>query len=422
MPNDALITALEDLRDTYSQRQRATNSLLAALRGVTGSLGTAGRTLSEYAGQSPGLDRARLSRAQEAFDALRLKDDAIDPLLPDLRREVKALTGVLAALREALTELRGDVVDVARLGHAYNALQAVKVPDDAITALLPSIAEDLEQAQRALGETFGWALRDALADQGIAISGRPPRFEVGRFEIAADFGTRRAAISYGKNLVARRVPLSVDAVIRAYQHGARAIMGRNEDGGAAVNIVLIKYLTPGPLSAMAETRVVHGQRLALALEPGGDDLARHDGGVSRHKVPRHTALDVAQRAAQERQAVGAGGVRDPGQLVARPRARLAQGSRQLPLTRCVDVDGKESRGQDERQRRAVVLHGDGHHGRVERDLRQPVGREGIGHILVRARDGIQAVREEAQHGFLGGLIEHRFILSHAFSRQPSASS
>lgn len=45
MPNNALITALEDLRDTYSQRQKATNNLLAALRGVTGSLGKAGRSL-----------------------------------------------------------------------------------------------------------------------------------------------------------------------------------------------------------------------------------------------------------------------------------------------------------------------------------------------------------------------------------------
>src|SRR5437763_14399901 len=127
MPNDALISALEDVRDTYSQRQRATNSLVAALRGATSSLSKAGRTLSEYAGQGPGLDRARLSQTQEAFDSLRLKDDAIDPLLPDLRREVKAITGVLAALREALTALRGDTVDVVALGHAYNALQAAKV-------------------------------------------------------------------------------------------------------------------------------------------------------------------------------------------------------------------------------------------------------------------------------------------------------
>src|SRR5437763_12897647 len=118
MPNDVLIAALEDLRDTYSQKQRATNSLVAALRGASGSLGKAGRTLNEYAAQSPSLDRAKLSQAQEAFDALRLKDDAIDPLLPDLRREVKANTGVLTAGRGALTALRGDVVDVVSLHRA----------------------------------------------------------------------------------------------------------------------------------------------------------------------------------------------------------------------------------------------------------------------------------------------------------------
>src|SRR5205807_1601726 len=122
-----LISALEDVRDTYSQRQRTTNSLVAALRAATGSLGKAGRSLNEYAGQGPGLDRAKLGQAQEAFDALRLKDDAIDPLLPDLRREVKAITGVLAALREALTALRGDTVDVVALDHAYNALQAARL-------------------------------------------------------------------------------------------------------------------------------------------------------------------------------------------------------------------------------------------------------------------------------------------------------
>ena len=145
MPNDVLISALEDVRDAYSQRQRTTNSLVAALRGATSSLGKVGRTLSDYADQSPGLDRTKLSQTQEAFDALRLKDDAIDPLLPDLRREVKAITGVLAALREALTALRGDVVDVVRLGHAYTTLQAAKVQDDAITALMPAIAEELSR-------------------------------------------------------------------------------------------------------------------------------------------------------------------------------------------------------------------------------------------------------------------------------------
>ena len=59
--------------------------------------------------------------------------------------------------------------------------------------------------------------------------GRPPRFELGRFELVADFVSRRAAISYGKELLNKDVPLSVEAVVKAYQREAKAIVGRNED-------------------------------------------------------------------------------------------------------------------------------------------------------------------------------------------------
>ena len=71
-------------------------------------------------------------------------------------------------------------------------------------------------AQRALGDTFGLALRHALAAQGIELGGRPPRFEIGRFELVANFVSRTATLSYGKELVLKRVPLSVEAAIKAW--------------------------------------------------------------------------------------------------------------------------------------------------------------------------------------------------------------
>jgi hypothetical protein len=230
MPNDALISDLEQLRDSYSQRQKVTNSLLAALKGTTAALGKAGRNLNDYATQNSNLNSTALAQAQQAFGALRLKDEAIDPLMPELRREVKALSGLVAALKDALAALRGESVDVIKLGHAYGALSAAKTPDPALAMLLPALDQELQQAQRALGETFGLALRHALEQQGIGMFGRPPRFEVGRFEIAANFVTRSASISYGKELITRRVPLSVEAVLRAYQRDAKAVLGRNEDG------------------------------------------------------------------------------------------------------------------------------------------------------------------------------------------------
>ncbi len=231
MPTASLIDAIERLRDAYSQRQKATNSLMTVLKGTTSALGKTSRILNDYADQNTNLNPAALAQARQAFGALRLKDEAIDPLMPDLRRETKALNGLVTALKDALAALRGESVDVVKLGHAHSTLNAVKAPDAALAALLPEIDQELQQAQHVLADTFGLALRHGLAQQGIALGGRPPRFEIGRFEIVANFVNRGASISYGKELIAKRVPLSVERVIKAYQRETKTIIGRNEDGG-----------------------------------------------------------------------------------------------------------------------------------------------------------------------------------------------
>ena len=234
MPDTALIDALEQMRDTYSQRQKATNNLLSALKGTTGAIGKTTRSLKEYLDQAATLDGGAVAEAQQAFGALRLKDEVVDPLLPDLRREVKTLASVTTALKDALAALRGESVDVVKLGHAHRALvatmQGARIQDPALATILPPLERELQEAQRSLGETFGQALRHAMRELGVEIVGRPPRFEIGRFDINADFVNRTASISYGKDLISRRVPLSVEAVIKAYQRETKAIMGRNEDG------------------------------------------------------------------------------------------------------------------------------------------------------------------------------------------------
>ncbi len=228
MPDVALIVTLEGLRDGYSQRQKAVNSLIAALKAATGAIGKAGRLIREYAPSS--APSGPLSQAQQAFAALRLKDDAVDPLLPELRREAKALTTTVVALKDALVALRGETVDVIRLGKAYSSLDSRKIQDTALRALLPSLAQELDLAQRALGDTFGLALRHALAAQGVELNGRPPRFEIGRFDLVANFVSRTATLSYGKELLSKRVPLSVEAVLAVYQREAKLIGERNESG------------------------------------------------------------------------------------------------------------------------------------------------------------------------------------------------
>lgn len=229
MPSEAIIANLDWLRESYGQRQRAANNLMAALKGTTGALAKAGRSLREYAEQNPATSGA-LAQSQEAFGTLRLREQAIDPLLPDLRREIKQLAGITAALKDALAALRAETVDVVKLGRALTALQASKMSDDALANWLSDLEQELTQAQRALGDTFGLSLRHALAEQGTELGGRPPRFEIGRFELVANFVSRSASLSYGKNLVNKRVPLSVEQVIGVFQRESKAITGRNEDG------------------------------------------------------------------------------------------------------------------------------------------------------------------------------------------------
>lgn len=95
---------------------------------------------------------------------------------------------------------------------------------------MPALSQTLEQAQAQLGNEFGEALRHALGEMGIVVGGRPPRFEIGRFELEADFVNRNGALYYGKTLVVPKLKLSMDAVIKTYQQESKAIEGRNEDG------------------------------------------------------------------------------------------------------------------------------------------------------------------------------------------------
>jgi len=231
LPNDELIGQLEGVRDGYAGRLRAANGLLTALKATTGTLGKANRALREYADgdATPIVDQDKVAAARQTFEELRIKDDAVDPLLPELRRETKALSDLVAALRDAATSLSGEAVDVVKLDRAFATLRASRIADEQLAALMPPLNDELQEGQRVLGATFGVALRHAMREQGTEPGGRPPRFEIGRFDVDADFGKRAASLSYGKELVVKKVPLGVDAVVKAYERAAKAVEGRAED-------------------------------------------------------------------------------------------------------------------------------------------------------------------------------------------------
>jgi len=225
MPNEALLDQMNRLADAYTQRQKSATALQAAFKLVVGAHGKAAKALRDYGELDATVD---VAMAQTAFTQLRLKEEVMDPLAPELRREVKSLTTVNAALKDAAAALRSEPADVVRLDKALAALQGFG--EAPIAAIVPELQQELEVAQRALGDEFGQRLRTALAEQGIAIGGRPPKFEIGRFELDANFARRFSVLRYGKEVVAPHAPITVEATLKAYQAAAKSISGRNLDG------------------------------------------------------------------------------------------------------------------------------------------------------------------------------------------------
>ena len=225
MPNETLIQQLETLREIYTQQQKTASVLQTAFKSVIDAHNKTRKALSDYSVQNTGSD-ARQSH--ETFTNLRLKEDAIDPLVPNLRREIKTFAALTNALKDAGTALRSEPVDVVKLDKAIATFQTAEQQN--IQGILSELNEELDIAQRALGDEFGSKLRDALAQQGISIGGRAPKFEIGRFELEANFAKHFMTLRYGKDDVIPRISITVDAALKAYTTAAKEIMGRNQDG------------------------------------------------------------------------------------------------------------------------------------------------------------------------------------------------
>ena len=185
------------------------------------------KALRDYAEHDTTVD---VAGAQAAFGRVRVREEAIDPLAADLRREIKTLAALITALKESTNALRAEPVDVVRLDKALAVLQATR--EQPVLDAVPELQNELELAQRGLGDDFGQKLRAALAAQGIAIGGRPPKFEIGRFELDVNFARRFGVLRYGKDVVAPHIPVTVDATVKAYQAAVKAIEGRTQDGAA----------------------------------------------------------------------------------------------------------------------------------------------------------------------------------------------
>jgi hypothetical protein len=250
MSNEVLLNQLTHLIDAYSLRQKRANVVQSSFKLMTNAHSKTLKALRDYAEHDTTVD---VQVALDAFARVRVKEEAIDPLTPDLRREVKSLAVLIAALKESTNALRAEPVDVVRLNKALTALLASR--ETAVAEIIPDLQSELDLAQRALGDEFGQKLRAALQTLGVTIGGRPPKFEIGRFELDANFAKRACVLRYGKDIVAPHVSITVEAAIKAHQSAVKAIQGRNVDGATWMAQLADAYQMAQRRRASANSRV-----------------------------------------------------------------------------------------------------------------------------------------------------------------------
>ncbi|CAG0977244.1 hypothetical protein ANRL4_01642 [Anaerolineae bacterium] len=240
MTDVSLLEQIESLRTSYGVRQRNLKSLIGALQTLHKDFGKTLKLLDEYS-RSGDSSPTGLGSALETLGQTNLKNSVLDVLLPDFRRELKVLIQITNALKDSITALDSNSIDVVRLGKSCTALSKIKNIDENLSQILLILREHLSRAETELATTFGESLRNAFAAQGISVGGRPPLIEVGRFEIALDFQSRHAALRYGKETLTQRIHLSTEEILKAYGSAQKTIINRNEDGDAWMRLLHIAW-------------------------------------------------------------------------------------------------------------------------------------------------------------------------------------
>ena len=149
----------------------------------------------------------------------------------ELEPRFKAMRAATTALKQA-TRLAGEEKpDALPMQKALAKLQqaAEQLDDATLDEATAAFEEETQRALDALAFEFARDLKDSFEARGVAVEGRPPRLTVGPLLLEIDTTARKARWFYGKEALTRALPLSLKAIMKAYDQQHRAIVQRDTD-------------------------------------------------------------------------------------------------------------------------------------------------------------------------------------------------
>lgn len=149
----------------------------------------------------------------------------------ELDPQFKALRDATGALRQATTLAGQEQMDALAMQKALTKLQqaAKAVDNEALQTATTAFGAATGAALDALAFEFARDLKTTFEQRSQSVEGRPPTLVVGDLVLQIDIGARKAQWFYGKEALTRALPLSISALVGAYEAQRKAIVQRTLD-------------------------------------------------------------------------------------------------------------------------------------------------------------------------------------------------
>jgi hypothetical protein len=160
----------------------------------------------------------------ELFQAVQAAQQELDP-------QFRALRSATAALNHAAALAAEERADALAMQKALLKLQQAggQVDNPALTHAVAAFAGATQQALDDLAFHFAHDLKAAFEQRGQTVDGRPPTLVVDSLVLHIEIGVRKAQWLYGKEALTRPLPLSIGAIIQAYDAQRKSVAQRSID-------------------------------------------------------------------------------------------------------------------------------------------------------------------------------------------------
>ncbi len=148
-----------------------------------------------------------------------------------LEPRAKALRMATGALKQALAFAGEAKADAVPMQKALLKLQeaAELVDDEALRAATEHFQVETEKALDAVTFEFAKDLREVFTARGLEVTGRPPTLAVSDLVLSIDIAARKAQWFYGREALTRPLPLSLNAIMKAFEQQKRVVLERELD-------------------------------------------------------------------------------------------------------------------------------------------------------------------------------------------------